>query len=58
MGSMVFSMLSMFAPFWVQFVFFIVICVGFRIYVCHKERKKCGKNAENKQKRQEILRDK
>ena len=56
MGSMVFSMLSMFAPFWVQFVFFIVICIGFRIYVSHEERKKRGEKEEHQQERQETLR--
>ena len=56
MGSMVFSMLSMFAPYWVQFVFFIVICIGFRIYVSHEERKKFGEREEHQQERLETLR--
>ena len=56
MGSMVFSTLSMFAPFWVQFVVFIVICIGFRIYVSHEERKKRGEKAEYQKDRQETLR--
>ena len=55
MGSMMFSTLSMFAPFWVQFVVFILICIGFRIYVSHEERKKRGGRANRKPKKQNKI---
>ena len=42
MGSMMFSTLNMFAPFWVQFVVIIVLCIGFGVYVAKEERKKRG----------------